>query len=109
VSFVEKQNLSSGPLRKPAVGSSATFSHRSAALPAGYSVRGLGGDALYLGPVSDFAVARIAGDHAVFVQQVQVPNLALRLHWCDPIALSRFKRPGALALSIRSWKSRMSL
>jgi hypothetical protein len=49
----------------------------------------LGGDAFYFGTVGSFAVARIARDHAIFVQEEQVTLatissiLCLRFHHLD--------------------------
>jgi len=52
-------------------------SHDFKALPASHGRRILGGDAFNPGAVGGFAIAGIAGDHAVGVQEVQVLMLAL--------------------------------
>ena len=52
------------------------------ALPARYGQRVLGGNGLHLGMMGRLAITRIAGDHAVLVQEVQVLFLAMPSHMC---------------------------
>lgn len=51
---------------------------RCKTLPACHGFGVLGGNTLHLSPVSGFAVERIAGDHAIFIQQVQVQFVAFQ-------------------------------
>jgi len=53
------------------------LSHGSPALFTGHGLRVLGSDAFDLGAVGGFAIPRIAGDHAMLVQKVQVLTPAL--------------------------------
>ena len=53
-------------------------SHSGKAIPAGHGLRILGGDAFNQGTVGGFAIAGIAGDHAVLVQEVPVLLLAFK-------------------------------
>jgi hypothetical protein len=60
--------------------------HRSDNIPtllAGHSLRILRGDTFNLSPVSSFTVTRIAGNHTIFVQEMQV-LMCLHLDYSAP-------------------------
>src|SRR5262245_13696573 len=61
------------PLVPPPVG----LVQERPALPAGDRGPVVGGDPLHLGPVGGLLVARVAQDHAVFIEGVEVPVLSL--------------------------------
>jgi hypothetical protein len=56
-------------------------SNRDTALPASHGLPVLGRDAFDPGAVGGLAIARIAGHHAILVQEVEVLTLALQAHY----------------------------
>src|SRR5260370_21394734 len=55
--------------------------HQGSALLASHGRTIVGRNALDLCPVSCFAVARVANEHAVFIQRMQLRFVTLEAHW----------------------------